>query len=374
MAGDPHALREAMARLNAQPEPLPHRHFVEVGDQLDEAIESYGVVFLLGPTGVGKTARIKATIAASNACVADDPDRLCAAMVTARTPRARLFSFKQLSIDALRALEEPLPERKLGRTEFGSGARSRRAMLPGKRSEAELFDAVRAAARDRGLRVLFIDEAVPLVRHRSDHVLVQTLDVLRDLADGIGFSIVLVATPRILDGLTMSCELSRRRAIVYLHRYRETDPVEFRAYGRAVRSLLGKLPPDSRPKLTAPQHRLLLRGTTGCVGEMFRWLHRATERCLRAGEGALRWEHFEATVLADDDLCTQLEQCRHGETLHAELTQRTFGADLQWEHEHLSARAQPDREPETRTPPPFARKAQSGRRIAVPGAKRRRIA
>ena len=370
MAGEPETLREVSAWLKRKPAPMPHGHFLRTREQLDEMIESHGLVFFVGPTGVGKTACAEATIARFNACVADVPAELRAAMVTVRTPRAKLFSFKDLWIDVLRALEDPLPERKRASPGLGSGAETRRRRFPGKLSEVQLFDKVRNAARDRGLRVLFVDEAVPLVGHRSPHVLVQTLDVLRDLADGIGFSIVFVATPRILEGLTLSCEFSRRRAIVYFHRYRETDRLDHQQYARAVRSLIGKLPEHTRPKLGAQQHRDLLRGTTGCVGEMFKWLRRAVERCLRAGDKALCWEHFEATVLPDEDLRRMLQQCRDGEGLYAAVSQRTFGADLQWNDEALPARVECDPTP---TQPSSSRKTRSGHRIGVPKAKRHRV-
>ena len=376
MTGETHSLREAMALLKLSPALMPHRNFTDIGARLDEAVKSYRMVFFVGPTGVGKTARAQATVAQLNACVADDPDFLRAAMVHARTKREKRFSFKELWIDVLRALEDPLPERKVARDPFVLGVESHPVNLRGSQTEPYLFGAVRAAARDRGLRVLFIDEAVPLLHHGSQDVLLRTLDVLRDLADGVGFTTVLVATHRLLDGLSLSPELSRRRSVVYFHRYRETDPVEYREYGRAVQSLFGKLPPHLRPKLTAAQYRLLLRGTTGCVGELFEWFHRAVENCVRAGDEQLRFEHFATTVLSDTDLATQLQKCRDGEVAYAKLSQRTFGADLQWQDEALQARADSAPESETLAPRTSGAKgkARSGGRRGIPDAKRHRVA
>ena len=374
MGGESPTLNEFRKWLICHSEPLPHSNFVEARTSLDEAIRSYGLVFLTGPTGVGKTALAAATAACLNRPVDDVPTELRAAMATARTPRSRPFSFKDLWIDVLDSLHDPLPGRKLGRPASGSDPEFRRRRLPGRVTEHELFDMVRAAARDRKLRALFIDECVPLLHSRTPHVLVQTLDILRDLNDKLDFAIVLIATPRIFENLSLSCELSRRRRIVYFRSYGHTDFKQVEAYARAVHTLFSKLPEALRPELDGARHEQLLKGTTGCVGELFCWVRRALERALQFKDEALRWEHLEKTVTPDATLGDMLHFARKGEMRHAELMRRTFGADLPWEDAPSQAAVACPPTPAKASRNSSTDKRRRGSRICQPAPKRHKVA
>ena len=95
--------------------PLAHEFFLRTESRLDELIETYPLVILVGPHRVGKTALAESLIARYNAPVADDPTKLRAAMVQARTKREARFSYKELWRASLRALSDPLPHRKFVR-------------------------------------------------------------------------------------------------------------------------------------------------------------------------------------------------------------------------------------------------------------------
>ena len=91
---------------------------------------------------------------------------------------------------------------------------------------------------DRGVRVLFIDEVLALFLHCSRDHLERTFDILRDLTNGLGLTVVLVATGRLLaawrdlpdcllpdgvrsalDDVPSSAEFGRRRNVVYFPHY-----------------------------------------------------------------------------------------------------------------------------------------------------------
>ena len=250
--------------------PLTHEHFVATVKRLNLLIDMYPIVPFIGPTGVGKTGVVHHLIAHYNEDVADQPLYLRAAMVDARTRRERAYSFKELWRNALAAVDDPLPERKIVRADPSSGGCVSPVPPPRNTSQDELFGMVRKAAVDRRLRVLFIDEALALFLHCSRVHRERTLDILRDLTNGLDLTVVLVATGRLLaalpelpdcalsvdvrcapDGVPSSAEFGRRRKFVYFPHYHANVLAEHKVYGSAVRTLFDRLPSELRPKLRA---------------------------------------------------------------------------------------------------------------------------
>ena len=164
-------------------------------------------------------------------------------------------------------------------------------------TEDDLYRSVRDAAIDRGLQILFVDEASALVKAGHARTLRDQLDVLRNLADLGVFRVVLVSTPRLLKGLDASSELLGRVDEVFFGRYRPDAASDFRSFVRIVKSFMNTLPEPSRFAPTALEVRELHRGSFGAVGHLSRWFSRAVRRCLSNGDVALRWAHFEATIL-----------------------------------------------------------------------------
>ena len=233
---------------------------------------------------------------------------------------------------------------------------------------------VRDAARDRGLRVLFVDEASALLRRRSPHLLEQTLEVLRDLANGRHFTIVFIATPVLLDHLTSSPEFLRRRSLAYFPHYRVADPADYREYGRVVRTLFDRLPSDTRPKLKRAQQRELMDRTNGRVGETITWLNRAMIRARRAGDAALCWQHFAETALPNKDRDATREECEEWEDEYHKASCRTFDPSVDSPEPALPPRADTDHVSAASPVPRSSPAARSTGRIGIPEAKRHKVA
>ena len=274
----------------------------------------------VGPAGVGKGRLIAYLVEEFNVSVIEAPRLLRAAVVSAPNSHRRAFSWREFFIACLEALEDPLPEEKV---ELPNSvvARARRA------TEAGLRRAVLSAVCDRGLHVLFVDEALALVQNERGRTLRHQLDVLRDLADASSCKLVLVATPRLLGPLDLSGELARRMAAVAFPRYWPVTrgSPEGQDFLAAVKALLEMLPAGSKPRLGWRRIGLLGAGSLGCVGLLVQWFDRAVTRCLREGADALDWRHFEETVLPDSQLATLQGECEDGERRFGDLTVRTFG-------------------------------------------------
>ena len=372
--------------------PLTHKHFVATVKRLNLLIDMYPIVPFIGPTGVGKTAVVDHLIAHYNEEVVDQPQFLRAAMVDATTRRERAYSFKELWRNVLRAVEDPLPERKIVRSDPSSGCRDARLKRPRNASQDELFGDVRRAAVDRRLRVLFVDEAAALFLHCSRDHLERTLYILRDLTKGLDLTVVLVATGRLLaalrglpdsvvsvdprsvpDDVPSSAEFGRRRNFLHFRHYHADVLAEHKLYGRAVRTLFDRLPSELRPKLRAAHNRELIDRTSGCIGETIEWLIRAVKFSRHHGDAPLRWEHFAATALSDSDRDAVRAQSEQGERLFEEFTGKIFDPRIESPDPAPAVATDSDSQPAPSFTVPVKSKTRSGARVGKPKAKRHKL-
>ena len=374
-------------------DPLTHEHFVATVKRLNLLIDMYPIVPFIGPTGVGKTGVVHYLMARYNEDVVNQPQFLRAAMVQARTRREREFSFKELWHCALDAVEDPLPERKIVRPDPSSGCRVPRLERPAKASQDRLFGILRKAVVARRLRVLFIDEALALFLHCSRDHRERTLDILRDLTNGLDFTVVLVATGRLLaqwrdlpdsaldvearcapEDVPSSAEFGRRRNFLYFPHYPADVRAEHELYGSAVRTLFDRLPSELRPKLRAAHHREFIDRTNGCIGETIDWLIRAVKFSRHHGDAPLRWEHFAATALSDSDRDAVRAQTEQGEQLFEEFTRKTFDPRIESPDPAPAVAADSDSQPAPSFTVPVKSKTRSGARVGKPKAKRHKVA
>ena len=268
---------EAAARA-IEADTVSHTHFESAQMELEEALECSPIPMLLGSTGVGKT-RLSVTMAKeANAIEPDVPSRRAAIVVKAPSPHAGAFSWKSFWASALDELGDPLPELKVDRQATVNALRSGRPTALRHLTEDTLRRAVIAAARDRGLQTMYIDEAASLVKSGHGRILRDQLDVLRDLADHGHFKIVLVSTPRILRSLDASGELLRRIDEIFFRRYYRNGSagkVDYMSFRMTLKTLLERVPENSRFKPDKDQEVLLHYGSLGCIGHVSKWLRRA---------------------------------------------------------------------------------------------------
>ena len=312
-------------------DPVNHPHFVRCFEALQQAVEWAALALVLGHAGVGKSflgAQLVRVIndALPRGCAAvRDADRLSAAMVVAPSSQRGAFSWKALWVRLLRALEDPMPWGKINRDSTAASLRAgaRRAKP---RSEAEYFDAVCDAARDRGLSLLVIDEAYALTRADRGRTLADQLDVLRELSD-VGFSVVLLSTFRVVPKIVTSGEIDRRMTHVILPRYAGAsaapeDASDYMDFCSVALTFMEQLPEQYAMHLSERRYRRLYNGSLGCVGVLSDWVNRAVSRCARERPfRALDWEDFEETALPMESrarMMCALEEARDLEELLAD--------------------------------------------------------
>ena len=321
------ALQAARARIGEKT--INHPYFKEARFGLQEKLDTHDIILMVGASGVGKDRLVRTEVQRLNEPILHDPRSLRAVRFTVPSPQRGSFPWSAFWGRWLHALDDPLPECKVNRE------LKKERLIEGESTQAQrasvdaLRNAAFAATRDRGVDVVFIDEAANLVPKERTRTLRDQLDVLRDLTDTGCCKIVLVATARILEPLSLSGELARRTGEVFFRRYadgRVRSP-EYKYFASVVKTLADGLPEESRPSVRK-RVRLLHAGSLGCVGILHDWFDDAIVRCLRERQDVLDFTHFEATVLPDSKLKTLQEEAEAGDGLYQELSARTFGGLL----------------------------------------------
>ena len=321
----------ADARSSLCSEPVPHPLYVEVKDALLDALRHYKLVFLVGPPGAGKTALLENVVQDFNADIGSDLHRLHAVLLETCVPTHNRFPWRDQLMAILDALGDPLPHRKINRESLSDGVQSsapdKSVEFSGgptaRSSPQQLHKSIHASAKDRGLKLLVLDEAVDLIQGVRGRTLAQQLRVLRSLCSRATFRIVLASSTDLLSHVVLSTQLNRRRHIVFFPRYgSKADPRgramstrgSFKAFSKVVLRFMQRVPEPSRVDLSNTQLRYVYARTNGCIGQFADWFLRAIARCVHRGSGVLEWQDFQdAADESDTDVAQHRVDCLEGE-------------------------------------------------------------
>ena len=300
---------------------LAHPHLLAAKEQLmttlvDSAQNS--LVFVLGPTGVGKTTlRAKAekdlTVGLAEH-LQNDYARLPVVSVEAVAPESGNFSWREHFKRLLDAMREPAIDYKLSRKgkPWGLG----RPVFPfdpsARGAGAEYQHAVELALRYRRPAAVFVDEAQHLSKTSSGRRLLDQLDVIKSLANRTGIPHVLLGTYDLLAFRNLNGQLSRRSTDVHFGRYRAERANEAAIFANVVRSLEAQLPVGGSIDL-ARNWDYLYERSIGCVGILKEWLVRALSRALRRGQKGLERVDLESCALSVSQCDKLLTECIEGE-------------------------------------------------------------
>jgi energy-coupling factor transporter ATP-binding protein EcfA2 len=297
---------------------MAHPRLVEARDELVDAIDGAApgsLVFVLGPTGVGKTTvRMKVEdllIQQMAPTMTADSGRLPFASVEVVPPDTGRFRWRDYFSRLLVAMNEPLIDFKTTR---GVGCTQVTNNPPSMVGSAELGYAVEQALRHRHPPVVFVDEAQHLARVASGRRLSDQLDVIKSIANRTEIVHVLLGTYELLAFRNLSAQLSRRSVDLHFQRYRADSAEDRQVFRGVLLSFQKQLPlPKAGTDLVAIWEFLYER-SIGCVGILKEWLMRACVRAIKHGAVALSREHLERTALAISQCEKILAESREGET------------------------------------------------------------
>ncbi len=295
---------------------VAHPRLIEAKEKLVAAIqnsEPNSLVFVFGPTGVGKTTlRLKAEQIVTTDLRAEleqDRGRLAVVSVEAVAPESGSFSWRDHFKRLLQEMNEPLIEYKRDLQAAGVSLRSPARPKP---TTGEYRYGVEQALRFRRPAAVMIDEAQHLAKISSGRRLLDQLDVIKSIANATQTVHVLYGTYDLLAFRNLNGQLSRRSIDVHFPRYRAEFAGDRRAFISVLRSFAQQLPLTAPPDL-ANDWEFLYERSVGSVGVLKQWLVRAFSAALRRGEATLSRRDLESHALSVSQIDKILSEASEGE-------------------------------------------------------------
>jgi len=276
------------------------------------------VVFVMGPTGVGKStlrAKVESEISTTLAAqLRSDCERLPVVSVEAEAPDTGNFSWRGHFKRLLDTMREPLIKYKLDRNgkPWGPGRPPVHFECGSRSSGAEFQYSVEQAMRFRRPVAVLIDEAQHLTKMSSGRRLVDQLDVIKSIANHAATPHVMIGTYDLLAFRNLNGQLSRRSLDVHFGRYRADRPGEAAIFMNVVRSFSAYLPLKTPDDLTT-NWEFLYERSIGCVGILKDWLSQSLSVMLRRGAIQLERRDLEACALSVNQCDKVLSECIEGE-------------------------------------------------------------
>jgi len=282
---------------------MAHPLLKEASEKLRSAIlEPAGsnLVFLFGPTGVGKTTlqqRIRTILIAEMLPEMEaDPGRIPFVSIEAVGPDSGSWSWKDFYKRLLIELKEPLIKYKRHPDSRYAPIKNEfiiHPTLPG----TELRYALEQALRYRKTTAVMVDEAQHLAKMASGRRFQDQMDSIKSLANMTNTVHVLLGTYELLAFRNLSGQLSRRSTDIHLRRYRADSDEDRGMFLNILLTFQRYLPLKEEPELT--QHwEYLYEGSIGCVGILKDWLLRALVASLKSGKETLTIKTLRNTAFS----------------------------------------------------------------------------
>jgi hypothetical protein len=299
---------------------VAHTILKEADEAVMQAIEQpagTSLVFVFGPTGVGKTTLLlhiqKKLIEASQKDRPEEMGHIPVASMEAAASDSRNFDWKEYYRRALMTLSEPLIGHKIDYS--NRDARRNRIghlVFNTKPATSELRLALEDALRYRRLRAFIVDEAQHLTRMASGRKLQDQLDCIKSLSNMTGTVHLLVGTYELLALRNLSGQLSRRSADVHFRRYRADSATDAKAFQSVLWDFQRHLPVPQEPDLL--QHwQYIYERTIGCVGVLKTWLMKSLADVIRVGAPTVALQHLEKHALSISQCVSMSTEALKGE-------------------------------------------------------------
>lgn len=281
---------------------IAHPILKRVDEKLRKVIEESGgagLVYVYGPTGVGKSTLMDR---AASRLSAENPFRTGektapVLKLEATAPESGNFHWGQFYRQALVELETPFLKEKMEYSDspvYFDGAGN--LMIGRRQPVQELREALEKALRYRRPKAFLIDEAQHLAKVSSGRKMLDQMDALKSLANRSGILLVLIGAYELLNFHQLSGQLSRRSVGLHFPRYGSSDG-DLKAFQSIVYGFQRQMPVQKEPNLLRDWETIYLR-SLGCVGILKDWLVRALNESYENGDKTVTQKTLDACALS----------------------------------------------------------------------------
>ena len=283
------------------------------------------IIEVVGPTGVGKSTFVKKLRAELlkqfSEAMNKNPGLIPVILVEAPSPDSGTFHWGDFYKRLLKALFEPMIEHKSLEINGGESP----VCLQQTGTFTELRWAVEQGIKQRGTKVVIIDEAQHLTKVANARRLQDQMDTIKSLSSLSDVQFVMVGTYELLTLLNQNGQLARRTRCIHFHRYDFEKPGDRQALVNLLAMFESRLPVQAEGVLVN-NLEFIYEHCLVCIGILKDWLKLASNHAVDAGRDSLATRDLEATALTNDSLFQILEEILEGERSIAKWTQR--GDDL----------------------------------------------
>ena len=278
-----------------------HPHLKKAYEEFRDAVNNPGgasIIFLFGPTGVGKTTLlrqiIKVMVSEKTARLERDPNYLPVATAEARAPESGSFDWKAYyqsiltSLSELPASDYPIPSR----SRLKKSKSDQRNIGSSNSHLSTLREQVIVNIQHRELVVFLTDEAQRFSKLASSSRQQVQMDALQSMASMTNTLHGLFGTYELLEFRNLSGQLSRRSIDIHFPRYQadcDSDLVEFQ---RVLKSFGEKMTLEQTPELEI-HWEFFYERSIGCVGILKDWLTQAYRKALHESASTLSEHHWQ---------------------------------------------------------------------------------
>jgi energy-coupling factor transporter ATP-binding protein EcfA2 len=266
------------------------------------------IIFVFGPTGVGKTTLIQSFSKKLIEKYLDEMERDNAFIplisVEAPMPTVGNFNWADLFSDILEQLNEVSKDLQFFRGSKNVVDEERKKFFKrfGYSRYSKLRFTVEKSLEARKSKVITIDEAQHLAVLASARKLLDQPNTVKSIANRTETAHILFGNYDLLLLNNLNGQLSRRTEDIHFSRYAYEEE-DIKSFKNIVWTFQNHLPTQQTPNLLGAWEYLYER-SLGCVGILKEWLDRAFKLMLDDDDEELTVRHLEATALSESKCIT----------------------------------------------------------------------